>query len=714
MKKLIRLLFLLGNPVYKIVKLIFRVPFLVVLVIGLFLFYFLVIIPPASSLKDKDLSATTHILDRNGNLLYKIYKDRNRTYVPLAFIPQNVIAATLSAEDAEFYSHTGFSLKGMLRALGVYFADGKVTGGSTITQQLVKNTLLTPEKTLKRKLLEALITIKVEVAFSKDQILEMYLNETPYGGPIYGLQEASQTYFGKNIWDLDLAEAAFLAGLPKSPSRYSPFGTTPEEGLARQRDVLHLMNINGYISDNDEVVTASEKLTFKKEGVDIKAPHFVMYVKQYLEETYGAGFVYRGGLNVYTTLDLNLQKITESAVAYEISRLKNLRVGNGAALVISPKTGEILAMVGSVNYFDQKIKGQVNVLTSLRQPGSSIKPLTYSLALAKNLTPLTIINDAPITFKSGNQTYTPKNYDGKFVGHLTARNALAQSRNIPAVKTLNDVGVKNLVNLGQMMGLSSWKEPSAYGLSLTLGGGDVKLLELAYAYATFANQGQLPTTNFIAKITNTKGETVYKNECLLSNGKNNGDSLLPDFFKPRAQCQKPILDPRIAFLITNILSDNQARTPAFGANSALKINGHPEVAVKTGTSNHLRDNVTLGYSPNYLVATWVGNTDNSPMSAVASGITGASPIWNSIMTSLLETSLPTTWEMPQGIVTSKVCSLTGSLACQNCSDRVEYFLEENQPKNSCNPKVVEEIRIKNAESKRPVGELFESAVSVSR
>ena len=674
------------------------------------IYYFLFIIPPASSLKNKDLAATTHILDRNGNLLYKIYKDRNRTYVPLAFIPQSVIKATLSAEDAEFYNHTGFSIKGITRAIGVYFTDGKVTGGSTITQQLVKNTLLTPEKTLRRKVVEALITIKVELAFSKDQILEMYLNETPYGGPVYGLQEATQTYFGKNVWDLDLAESAFLAGLPKSPSKFSPFGSTPEEGLARQKDVLKLMRINGYISESEEISAGKKKLVFKKEGVDIKAPHFVMYVKQHLEETYGASFVYRGGLNVYTTLDLNLQKITETAVNRELTKLKGLRVGNGAAVVVNPQTGEILAMVGSNNYFDQAIKGQVNILTSLRQPGSSIKPLTYSLALAKNLTPLTIINDTPVIFKNGSQTYAPKNYDGKFVGNLTVRNALAQSRNIPAVKTLNDVGVTNLVNLGQALGLSSWSKPSDYGLSLTLGGGDVKFLDLAFAYTVFANHGQKPTINFISKITNSKGETLYKNECLLPNG-NKNKSLLPDFLKPKVQCQKAVLDERIAFLITNILSDNQARTPAFGANSALKINGHPEVAVKTGTSNNLRDNVTLGYTSNYLVATWVGNTDNSPMSAVASGVTGASPIWNSIMTSLLETSLPIPWETPEGVVDLKVCSLTGTLSCANCSDRVEYFLEENQPKTTCSPRVVDEIRVKNAESKKTVGELFESAIS---
>lgn len=627
-------------------------------------------LPSPKELDSREPQVSTKIFDRNGNLLYTIYKDQNRTIVPLTKIPPHVRLATLAAEDAEFYSNPGFSVKGIFRALITDIQTGSMQGGSTITQQLVKNTLLTPEKTITRKIKELVLSIEVEATYTKDQILEMYLNEVSYGGTAYGIEEASESYFGKDVSDLDMAEAAFLAGLTKSPTTYSPFGANPDMAIQRQREVLHLMVVNKFITQAQETAAENEKLVFIPNKTPIAAPHFVMYIRQLLVDKYGEDMVETGGLQVTTSLDLSIQETAEQVVASEVGKLKGLNVGNGAALVVNPQTGEILAMVGSKGYFDIADDGNVNVLTSLRQPGSSIKVVNYSYALAHGYTPATIIDDSPITYvTAGTTPYTPVNYDGKFVGHLPLRSALAQSRNIPAVKVLASYGVSNMVTQGTEMGITTWTDPSQYGLSLTLGGGAVTALDLSKVYSTIADGGKRPDLMPILEVKDYKGKVLEKNTPVTTQ----------------------VVDPRVAFLLTDILKDNNARAPEFGYNSYLVIKDHPEVAVKTGTSNDLRDNWTVGYNQNYLVLTWVGNNDNSPMSHIASGITGASPIWNKIMSAILNGQPSIDWKAPDGISKVNICSLTGTLPCDSCPTKQEWFLDETKPVKSCTPDQIQKL-----------------------
>ena len=609
-------------------------------------FYFLIFkgLPSPYDLTSRPLQVSTKIYDRNGVLLYKIFKDQNRTLVSLPDIPLHVRLATLAAEDAEFYSHPGFSIKGIIRALVRNAETGELSGGSTITQQLVKNALLTPEKTIIRKIKEIILAMEVEKVFTKDQIFEMYLNEISYGGTAYGIKEGAQEYFRKEINNLTLSEAAYLAGLTKSPTKLSPFGENPEMAIQRRNDVLNLMRINRFITPEQEKEARVEKIKITPGNKDIKAPHFVMYVRQILVDKYGESMVEKGGLEVTTTLDYEIQKMAEEEVRQEIEKLENLRVENGAAVVLNPQTGEILAMVGSKDYFDQS-GGNVNVALRLRQPGSSIKVVNYAYALSHKFTPATILDDSPTVFKvAGLPAYTPRNYDGEYKGKITLRNALAQSRNIPAVRVLASYGVTKMIEQGTAMGITSWQNPSMYGLSLTLGGGDVKLIDLAQVFATIANMGKKPTITSITEVKNYKGEEL----------ENNGDLDFPE-----------VVDPRVAYQLIDILKDNNARAPEFGTRSYLVISNHPEVAVKTGTSNDLKDNLTIGFNQNYLVAVWVGNNDSTPMSHVASGVTGASPIWNKIMTNLVSDEKSKNWEIPEGLIKKE------------CYGKTEYFLKEN-------------------------------------
>ena len=613
-------------------------------------------LPSPHELVTRKVNATTSIFDRNGILLYQIYKDQNRTPVALLQIPQTVKNATLASEDVNFYNERGFSLKGILRALVANITNKSISeGGSTITQQLVKNTLLTNEKTITRKIKELVLSIEVEASFSKAQILEMYLNQVSYGGSAYGIEAASKLYFNKDVSQLDLAESALLAGLPKSPTTYSPFGENPDLAIQRERQVLQLMADNGFISNATKDVALSEKINFASPNVDLKAPHFVMYVRQKLVDAYGEEMVESGGLNVITTLDYSIQQMAQKAVTSQVENLKGLHVTNGAAIVIDPTTGEILAMVGSKDYFDIKMDGNVNVVTALRPPGSSIKIVNYAYALTHGYTPATMLLDEPITFKApGSSPYSPVNYDGKFVGNITLRNALAESRNIPAVKILASYGVQNMIDLGQKMGITTWTEKNTYGLSLTLGGGATKLIDMARVFATVANYGNRPPIQSILMVSDYKGNSlpvVCDNE----------------------NCEKEqVLDPRVTYQLIDILKDNNARAPEFGAHSALVISKHPEVAVKTGTSNDLRDNLTIGFNQKYLTAVWVGNNDNSSMSRIASGITGAAPIWNEIESQLLATQPATAWNIPEGLVQTP------------CINKNEWFLSGTDTKKICN------------------------------
>ncbi len=629
------------------------------------LFIFLKDLPSPTNLnKPSAYPISTKILDRNGNLLYEIYADQNRTPVKLDDLPQYLKQATIAIEDQNFYRHHGFDTGGLIRALWKTLTGQRLEGGSTITQQLVKVALLTPERTISRKIKEAILTVATEILYSKNQILEMYLNHIPYGGTAYGIEAAAHRFFNKNASDLTLSESALLVGLPKAPSRYSPFAN-PDSAHDRQSLVLGRMVEDKYLTNEMALATKNEELHFADSGTDISAPHFVMYVRQILEEKYGVQVVEQGGLQVTTTLDLELQNAAQASLSAELSTLKKLKISNGAALVTNPATGEILAIIGSKDYFSEGIDGKVNVTTRLRQPGSSIKPLNYALGLeTKVITPSTMLLDTPICFDvPGQPDYCPKNYDNTFRGLTQIRFALGNSYNIPAVKVLSLNSVEGFISFARKMGITSWSDPSLYGLSLTLGGGEVTMLDMAAAFGVFANQGVKVPLQAVLKVEDSSGKILE--EYSPADGMRNGEKVLSE---------------EVSFLISHILSDNNARSGAFGANSVLNVPGKT-VSVKTGTTNNLRDNWTIGYTPTRLVATWVGNNDNSPMSYVASGVTGASPIWQKIMKYGLRDIKTEGLVKPESIEGASVCSNSGTLPTPEnpCDTRYEYFLPGTVP-----------------------------------
>lgn len=587
-------------------------------------------LPNPTLLTRRDLEVSTKIYDRNGILLYEIYADQNRTPLPLSQIPDVVKKATIAIEDREFYRHMGFSLRGITRALWKNVNHTSFQGGSTITQQLIKTALLSPEVTITRKMKEVILAFWAERLYSKDQILEMYLNQVPYGGTAWGIEAAAQTYLGKSIKDVTLAEAALLAGLPAAPTDYSPFGSHPERAFTRQAEVLRRMVEDRYITKEQAEKAIKENITFTQPRVSIRAPHFVMYIRDLLEKEFGPRLVDKGGLRVVTSLDLSLQEKVQEIVSENIDELSALQVGNGAALVTDPRNGQILAMVGSRDYFNAQRDGNVNVTTALRQPGSSIKVVTYSLALENGMSAATILDDSPVVYTQvGSPAYIPVNYDGKFHGPTPLRYALANSYNIPAVKLIAKFGVPTMIATAKKMGVTSWIDPSHYGLSLTLGGGEVTMLEMAEVFGTLANNGTHVVLDPIVEVSDYTGK-VYKT----------GPSMRTN----------QALKPETAWIIGNILADNQARTPAFGPNSELVIPGKT-VSVKTGTSNDKRDNWTIGYTPSFVTTVWVGNNDNSPMNPfLASGVTGAAPIWHDIMTTLLENKKDEVALRPESIV----------------------------------------------------------------
>lgn len=609
---------------------------------------FLKSLPNPQLLTQRDLEVSTKIFDKNGRILYEIYADQNRTPVTLSSIPQHVINATIAIEDRDFYKHLGFSPRAMLRSIKEIMINKRIQGGSTITQQLMKSALLTPDVNLVRKTKELILAFWAERLYSKEQILEMYFNQVPYGGTAWGIEAASQTYFKKSVTKLTLAEAALLAGLPAAPSEYSPFGNHPEKAYIRQREVLRRMEEDGVITKKEHEQALAEQLVFATPRVTIRAPHFVMYIKELLEKRYGSRMVERGGLRVTTSLDLSVQEKIETIVTTHINALTNLQVGNGAALVINPKTGEIIAMVGSRDYFDTLHDGNVNVTTSMQQPGSAIKVVTYAAALTNGMTAASLIDDSPIAFPQiGGPTYAPVNYDGKFHGLVPLRLALGNSYNIPAVKTLAKIGLPTMMDMAQQMGIHSWRDPSQYGLSLTLGGGEVTMLEMASVYATLANNGKRVDLMPILTVADYTGKII-------------------DEYKPDKGAQA--VSPEVAWIMTNILSDNTARSQAFGLNSALII-PNKTVAVKTGTTNDKRDNWTAGYTPSYATVVWVGNNDNSPMNPyLTSGVTGAAPIWHDIMVELLKNSLDEVNTKPENIL---------SLPCY--FGKTEYFVRGTEP-----------------------------------
>ncbi len=634
---------------------------------SIFLYIFILKdLPSPTRLTSSSIPQSTQIFDRKGELLFTIYGQKNQTFVSLFTIPEYMQKATIAIEDKDFYQHGPVDIRGIVRSVISIVFYNKLQGGSTLTQQLVKNSLLTPERTIMRKIKEVILSFATEALYSKNRILEMYLNQTPYGGTAWGVEAASQTFFGKSVNKLTLAESALLAGLPEAPTTYSPFGSHPELAKKRQEEVLRNMYEEKYITKKQLDQAINEPLKYENLSGTIKAPHFVLYVKDLLIKKYGQQAVEEGGLKAITSLDMSVQEMAQASVSSEIEGLKSANVSNGAALVTKPSTGEILAMVGSKDYVDIEDDGNVNVTLALRQPGSSIKPINYATGLIKGYTAATPFIDKKICFPNpGQASYCPVNYDGRFRGVIQFRHALANSINIPAVKMLKLNGVEEMINIASAMGISTFKDPERYGLSLTLGGGEVTMLDMATAYGVFANGGYKIPLHPILKVTDGKGKIL--------------EEYKPP---PSAIFGKKVISEGVSFIISDILADNQARSQAFGTNSPLKIGSLP-VAVKTGTTNDFRDNWTIGYTPSYVVTVWVGNNDNRPMRGLVSGVTGAAPIWHDIMAELLKNKNPEPFQRPSGIVQKAVCSDSGTFPNTDnpCSTRFEYFISKTESKN---------------------------------
>ena len=637
----------------------------------LFFLYFLWIsrdLPTPGKLSNSEIRDSTKILDKKGVVLYSIFKDYNRLYVPLTDMSKILLEATVSTEDKDFYTNPGFSVKGLFRAFIDPIFFHRVTGGSTITQQLVKNVLLSPERNLTRKAKELILAVQVDQRFSKDQILEMYLNNVGYGGTAIGVEAASNLYFGKHVKELDLAQSAFLAGLPQAPTYYSPFAGKNKSYIDRTKYVLRRMREDGRISkkQSDDAIRQVEGFTFTQKQGNLKAPHFVQYVKEQLVKMYGEAAVENGNLTVTTSLDYEVQKNAEDIVTNEFEKnLKGFNVGNGAAVVLDAKTGGILAMVGSHDYFDTKNEGNFNAATALRQPGSSLKPIMYATAFEKGYTASSLIMDLKTDFPTNDPTlpiYTPVNYDGKYNGPMQLRFALGNSINIPAVKMLARVGIKPVMQKAYSMGIENWKPTNdnlkSVGLSLVLGGREATLLQISSAYSVFAASGIKKEPFSIVEVKDSRGKSLYKHK--------NEDGTR-------------VLSSEVAFIISHILLDNNARQLVFGPNSYLVVSGRT-VSVKTGTTDSKRDNWTVGYTPSYVVGVWVGNNDNSPMNPrIASGVTGATPIWSKIMKFVLKGKPDEQPKKPDSVIPLEIDSFSGGLPIDGQPKRTEYFVKGTEP-----------------------------------
>ncbi len=610
---------------------------------------------------------SSRIYDRNGELLYDVYKDAKRVPVVWEDVPESLKNATIAVEDKDFYKHSGFDPLAPFRIVKNVFYFKKLTGGSTLTQQLVKNVLLTSDVTVTRKIKEFILAVQIEAKYKKSEILLMYLNEAPYGGAAWGVGIAAEQYFGKAIKDLTLAESAILAGLPQRPSAYSPFSKTPRLFVDRTAHVLERMVEDGYIDDALRQTTLEEvkNYQFRDSKSQLVSPHFVFWVKDELAKKYGEEVVEGGGLKITTTLDLALQNKVQEIVTQEIDKVENLGISNGAAIVIDPTNGQILAMVGSRGYGSDKTDGQFNVVTqALRQPGSAIKPITYLTAIKRGYTPATMIMDTPVTFPGspGQKDYSPQNYTGKFVGPISLAAALGNSINTTAVKLLANVGVENMLQQAFDMGLTTF-EPTPenlrrFGLAVTLGGAEVYMIDLASAYGAFANGGLKTEPIGVLKVEDRNGR------------------VLEEFRQIEG---KRVMTAQEAFIISNILQNNANREITFGAVNGLIVPNY-QVAVKTGTTNDKKDNWTIGWTPNLLATVWVGNNDNTPMGKVASGVSGASPIWKKIMQYALPLRNKQDFSIPEKIVNLEVDRVSGYLAHDGFPAYNTYFIDGTQPK----------------------------------
>jgi 1A family penicillin-binding protein len=585
-------------------------------------------LPDFKLFNERKIQSSTKIYDRTGEIiLYDVHQDIKRTIVSYEDMGVNIKNATVAIEDSEFYKHNGIRIKAIIRAVWSNFKGQSTQGGSTITQQVIKETLLTSKKTITRKIKEWILAVKLEREMSKEEILALYLNEAPYGGNIYGIEEASKAFFGKKPIFLSLAESAYLAAIPNGPTYYSPYGKNKDKLEIRKNLVLKRMKDLSFITEEDYNKALEETVVFlPAQPMHIAAPHFVFFIKDYLEKRYGAEALDSGGLKVITTLDYNLQKKAEE-ITLEQSKINEKSWGgkNAAVVVIDPKTGQILAMVGSKDYFDKEIDGNYNVTTALRQPGSSFKPIVYATAFQKGYTADTVIFDVPTEFSTACDSYSnpkgshkktdcynPDNYDNSFRGPMTFKNALAQSINVIAVKVLYLVGINDSIKMARDLGITSLTDPNRYGLSLVIGGGETSLLEMTSAYGVFANEGVRHPYQSILSIEDANGNEIETYQ----------------------EQSYQVLETNITRILSDILSDNTARTPTFGANSALVIPG-VQVAVKTGTTNDNKDAWTIGYTPSVAVGVWVGNNDNIPMKKGGAALAG--PIWNQVMVEALKT-----------------------------------------------------------------------------
>jgi penicillin-binding protein 1C len=623
-----------------------RTFFIASFIVGGFIFLWLANfrLPDFNSFDERKVSSSTKIYDRTGKvLLYDVHQGVRRTTVPWSDISVYAKNATVAIEDSEFYQHKGIKPTAILRAILVnIFSGGYSQGGSTITQQVVKNAILTPNKSISRKLKEWVLSLKLEQIMSKEEILSLYLNEAPYGGTVYGIEEASKLYFGVSAKDLTLNQAAYLAALPQAPTFYSPYGNNREKLETRKNYVLKRMFDLGFINQG-EYASAKEETAVFLPGSDnnSKAMHFVFFVREYLEQKYGLDMLESGGLKIITTLDYNLQAKAEDIVKKTAPKNeKNFNATNASMVAIDPRTGQILVMVGSRDYFDKEIDGNFNVAIAHRQPGSSFKPFVYATAFGKGYTPETILFDVKTEFQTtctadgkplygtkAKDCYQPKNFDDKYLGPMTIKDALAQSRNIPAIKALYLAGIPDSLATARAMGIKSLSsDPNQYGLTLVLGGGEVSLLDMTSAYSVFANNGVRNPYQSILRVEDMQGQ-------VLEEFRDTGSTAIPK---------------DIALQISDILSDNKARAPEFGEHSALYVEGRGDVASKTGTTNDYRDAWILGYTPSLAVGVWAGNNDNSPMQKKIAGFIVA-PMWHEFMVFALSSSTPEHFEKPKPV-----------------------------------------------------------------
>lgn len=593
-------------------------------------------LPDPKLFDQRQISQSTKIYDRTSKVsLYEIHGEEKRTIIPFEEIPDYVKQATLTIEDSQFYNHPAFDWRSIIRAVFINLSRGKVVqGGSTITQQLAKNTFLTPEKTITRKIKELALSFQLEKKYSKDEIFDLYLNQIPYGSNAYGIESAAQTFFNKHAKDLTLAESTLLASLPNAPSYYSPYGVHTDELTVRQNYILEQMEQAGYIDAEERQRAQSQKLEFAPQAVSIKAPHFVIAIQDYLNNKYGEDFVQKAGLIVTSTLDWDLQQLAETTIANGAARNSELYGGNNASLVAQDaKTGQILALVGSKDYFDMENDGNFNVaIQGLRQPGSAIKPFAYITAFKKGYTPDTIIFDVPTNFDTtGSRPYEPNNFDDRFRGPVTLREGLAQSINVPSVKTLFLANIADTLQIVADFGITTLTERSRYGLSLALGGGEVKLIEIVGAYSVFSQEGIKHQQSLILEIKDNEGNILEK-------------------YNDEA---KEVIEPAYARLINDILSDVEVRKSLYQNSLYLTIFPNQEVALKTGTTNDYRDAWAIGYSPSLVVGVWAGNNDNTPMRRQGSSILAALPIWHDFLEKALPKFPQEVFTRPEPIVTDK-------------------------------------------------------------